>query len=57
MGKEKVRLWWAFVAAITLQLFILYYQINYGALVGLIPWDDCAVLWRGLYHLDKLEQA
>ena len=54
---EKARLWWAFAAAITLQLFILYYQINYGALVGLVPWDDCAILVRGLRNLDKLEQA
>ena len=53
----KARLWWAFAAAITLQLFILYYQINYGALVGLVPWDDCAILVRGLRNLAKLEQA
>ena len=57
MGAEKARLWWAFAAAITLQSFILYYQLNYGALVGLIPWDDCAIVLRDLENLDKLAQA
>ena len=44
-------------AAIVLQSFILYYQRNYGALVGLIPWDDCAIVLRALENLDKLAQA
>jgi hypothetical protein len=57
MGLERAKLWWALAAAITLQIFIVYYQLNYGALVGLIPWDDCAVLQRGLVNLDKLAQA
>ena len=57
MGAEKARLWWALAAAIGLQSFILYYQLNYGALVGLIPWDDCAIVLRGLENLDKLAQA
>jgi hypothetical protein len=57
MSAEKAKLWWALAAAITLQLFILYYQLNYGALVGLIPWDDCAILLRGLENIDKLAQA
>ena len=57
MDAEKARLWWALAAAITLQSFILYYQLNYGALVGLIPWDDCAILLRNLENLDKLAQA
>ena len=57
MNAEKARLWWALAAAITLQSFILYYQLNYGALVGLIPWDDCAILLRDLENLDKLAQA
>lgn len=54
---EKARLWWALAAAITLQSFILYYQLNYGALVGLIPWDDCAFVLRGLENLDKFAHA
>ena len=57
MGAQKTRLWWALAAAITLQLFILYYQLNYGKLVGLIPWDDCAIVLRSLENLDKLAQA
>jgi hypothetical protein len=57
MGAEKARLWWALAAAIGLQSFILYYQLNYGALVGLIPWDDCAIVLRALENLDKLAQA
>ena len=57
MRAEKARLWWALAAAITLQSFILYYQLNYGALVGLIPWDDCAIVLRALENLDKLAQA
>jgi hypothetical protein len=57
MSAEKARLWWALAAAITLQSFILYYQLNYGALVGLIPWDDCAIVLRGLENIDKLAQA
>jgi hypothetical protein len=57
MNAEKARLWWALAAAITLQSFILYYQVNYGALVGLIPWDDCAIVLRGLENIDKLAQA
>jgi hypothetical protein len=54
---EKARLYSALAAAITLQLFVLYYQRNYGALVGLIPWDDCLVVLRGLENLDKFAQA
>jgi hypothetical protein len=54
---ENARLWWALAAAIILQSFILYYQRNYGALVGLIPWDDCAIVLRALENLDKLAQA
>jgi hypothetical protein len=57
IGMEKARLFWAVTAAITLQLFVLYYQLNYGALVGLIPWDDCLVVLRGLENLDKFAQA
>jgi hypothetical protein len=57
MDMGYARLWWALAAAITLQLFILYYQLNYGALVGLIPWDDCAVVLGSLENLDKLAQA
>ena len=57
MGAQKARLWWALAAAIGLQSFILYYQLNYGALVDLIPWDDCAIVLRGLENLDKLAQA
>jgi hypothetical protein len=51
---ERTKLWCALIAAIALQLFVLYYQLNYGALVGLIEWDDCAILLRGLENIDKL---
>ena len=51
---ERTKLWYALTAAIALQLFILYYQLNYGALVGLIEWDDCAILLRGLENIDKV---
>jgi hypothetical protein len=54
---EKAKLWGALAAAITLQSFILYYQLHYGILVGLIPWDDCAIVLRGLENLDKFAQA
>lgn len=47
MGAQKTRLWWALAAAITLQSFILYYELNYGNLVGLIPWHDCAIVPNG----------
>jgi hypothetical protein len=54
MSFEKAKLWLALAAAITVQLLILYYQLNYGALVGLIPWDDCAILQRGLWNINTL---
>ena len=59
MGTDmvKAKLWWALAAAITLQFFILYYQLNYGALAGLIPWDDCAIVLRGLENLANVAQA
>jgi hypothetical protein len=54
MNLERAKLWWALAAVITLQLFIVYYQLNYGALVGLIPWDDCAIIERGLRNISAL---
>jgi hypothetical protein len=54
---RKVGLCWALAASIALQCFILYYQLNYGWLVGLIPWDDCAIVLRSLENLDKLAQS
>ena len=54
---ERAKLWWALAAAIALPVFILFYQLNYGALTGLIPWDDCAIVLRGLENLANVAQA
>jgi hypothetical protein len=57
MSPRKTVLLGALAAAFALQVYALYFQLNYGALVGLIPWDDCAVVLRALENIDKFAQA
>ena len=43
--------------ALGVQAYVLYYFFHYGALAGLLQWDDCAIFLRGLQNLDRLAPA
>ena len=50
--------WWIAIGlSVSLQLLLLFYQLHYGTLVGLLQWDDCAIVLRGLENLDRLAHA
>ena len=44
-------------AALLIQAFVLYRAFHYGPMAGLIPWDDCLTLQRGLHNLRVLVLA
>lgn len=37
--------------------YVLYYSLHYGVLVGLLQWDDCAIILRGIANLDLIARA
>jgi hypothetical protein len=41
----------------SLQALLFYYELHYGTLSGLLQWDDCAIVLRGLENLDRLVHA
>jgi hypothetical protein len=41
--------------ALLAQAFVLYRAFHYGPMAGLIPWDDCLTLQRGLHNLRVVE--
>ncbi len=47
--------WIAVALALTVQSYVLYYALHYGTLSGLLQWDDCVIVQRGLENLDRLE--
>ena len=51
------RWWMAIGLSASLQVPLLYYEFHYGALSGLLQWDDCAIVLRGLENLDRLVHA
>ncbi len=54
---KNTRLWLALSAAAALQAYVLYYMLHYDSLLGLVPWDDCAILLRGLQNINRFAQA
>jgi len=44
-------------ALILIHGFVLYYIFNYGPLRGVIPYDDCGIILRGLQNLELLARA
>jgi hypothetical protein len=48
------RAWIAIGLSAGLQLLVFYYQMHYGTLSGLLQWDDCAIVLRGLQNIDRL---
>jgi hypothetical protein len=48
------RWWLAIGLSAGLQVLLLYYELHYGTLSGLLQWDDCAIVLRGLENLDRL---
>jgi hypothetical protein len=53
----RTRLVLAFGIVILLQAYTLYYLLTYGSLIGLIPWDDCAIILRGITNIDVFAHA
>jgi hypothetical protein len=54
----SVSRWWIAIGlSASLQLLLLYYELHYGTLSGLLQWDDCAIVLRGLENLDRLVHA
>jgi hypothetical protein len=51
------RWWLAIGLSVSLQVLLLYYQLHYGTLSGLLQWDDCAIALRGLENLDRLTHS
>ena len=50
--------WWIAIGlSACLQLLVLYYELHNGTLSGLLQWDDCAIVLRGLENLDRLVHA
>ena len=50
--------WWIAIGlSASLQVLLLYYELHYGTLSGLLQWDDCAIVLRGLENLDRLVHA
>jgi hypothetical protein len=50
--------WWIAIGlSVSLQALLLYYELHYGTLSGLLQWDDCAIVLRGLENLDRLVHA
>src|ERR1700735_5221243 len=50
--------WWiATGLSLSLKILLLYYELHYGTLSGLLQWDDCAIVLRGLENLDRLVHA
>jgi hypothetical protein len=50
--------WWiATGLSLSLKILLLYYALHYGTLIGLLQWDDCAIVLRGLENLDRLMHA
>lgn len=50
--------WWIAIGlSASLQALCLYYELHYGSLSGLLQWDDCAIVLRGLENLDRLVHA
>ncbi|HEY4215088.1 MAG TPA: glycosyltransferase family 39 protein [Steroidobacteraceae bacterium] len=46
--------WLAIALALSVQAYVLYYAFHYGTLSGLLQWDDCIIVQRGLENLDRL---
>lgn len=54
----NVSRWWIAIGlSASLQVLLLYYELHYGTLSGLLQWDDCAIVLRGLENLDRLVHA
>lgn len=50
--------WWIAIGlSASLEIVLLYFELHYGALSGLLQWDDCAIVLRGLENLDRLVHA
>ena len=47
----------AVALALSVHAYVLYYAFHYGTLSGLLQWDDCAIVVRGLTNLDQLVTA
>jgi hypothetical protein len=43
--------------ALLVQAFVLYRAFHYGPMAGLVPWDDCLTIQRGLHNLRILAGA
>jgi hypothetical protein len=47
----------AFSLSLCLEAYVLYYAYHYGTLRGLLQWDDCSVILRGIVNLDLIAHA